>query len=364
MSGTSLDGVDAAWIQTDGEDVFEIGQGVFRPYSRKERAELLAATEKAQKWNFAGKWREDFKMAAHIVDQAHIEAVQYLVKASGRNVEDFDIMGYHGQTLVHMPPKRNQNGQTLQIGNGDVLAHTFGTQVVYDFRSHDMANGGQGAPLVPIYHRALANVAGLKGNTAFVNIGGVSNLTLIGENGALYASDCGPGNGPIDAWIVKNKAGRYDANGEFAQKGKVDQNLLASWMEDKFFKRDFPRAADRWQFDVQGSLSGKTLEDGAASLAAFCAEAIITSLNGYEVAIDTVLICGGGRKNKYLYNYLKAKLNAKVESVEAVGLDGDFIEAQAFAYLAVRSLRGLPITFQNTTRVKAPLSGGRLVDVE
>jgi len=230
---------------------------------------------------------------------------------------------------------------------------------LYDFRSADVEAGGQGAPLAPIYHKALAAYSNLTGCVAVVNIGGVSNMTLIEDEAPLIATDCGPGNGPLDSWMTLNGRGSYDIDGQASWAGHVDMARIDRWLARDFFKRPMPRSADRYDFDVLADMQDMSVEDGAATLASFCAQSIARDLKAF--APQTVIVCGGGRHNPAIMGMLDMHCAAKVLKAEDVGWDGDALEAQAFAYLAVRSLRGLPISFPGTTGVKQPMSGGVVV---
>ena len=354
MSGTSLDGVDAAIIRTDGERIFELLGTEYCDYNADELDELSGATSRALDWNFSGPVPNAFGRAGEILDNAH---ARVLGQVFG-NASTFDVIGYHGQTLVHRPPSQGSAGQTLQIGNGQTLANRFDTPCVYDFRSADMTAGGQGAPLAPIYHKALCEYSGLTGNTVVLNLGGVGNFTWAGE-GALLASDTGPANGPLDSWL--NQHGQdYDPDGKHSAEGTIDFELVEKWLSAGFFKKPIPKSADRYDFDVIGDLGGMSLVDGAATLAAFCALSVKSTLAHLTGVIDQIIVCGGGRRNKTIMNMLRAEMDCPVRSAEDVGWRGDFIEAEAFAYLAVRALKGLPISFPGTTGVSKPMTGGRV----
>ncbi|HHL42576.1 MAG TPA: anhydro-N-acetylmuramic acid kinase [Hellea balneolensis] len=361
MSGTSLDGVDASILRTDGTKILELGAGVCREYSVREREVLLGATHDALQWHFHGPKPDSFRVASKIIEDAHIGVVRDLLATAGMERDEVDIVGFHGQTVIHQPPQDGKNGQTLQIGRAQVLAETLGVDVCYDFRSRDMEHGGQGAPLVPVYHQALADLAKLSGVSAIINIGGVSNLTLISPDGEIFATDCGPGNGPIDAWVSKKGAGPYDIGGRYAMAGQANMDVLQSWLTAPFFHALPPKSADRWQFDVLKDLEGYNVQDGAATLATFCAFAIAHTLEQYNQPIENIIVCGGGRYNQAIMDSLAKRTKRPVQNADELAWDGDFIEAQAFAYLAVRALMGLPITYPQTTGVSHPLCGGQLV---
>lgn len=349
MSGTSLDGVDAAVIETDGEEVFAFGRSICVNFPDDGRA-VKDAVKTALSWRFKGPPPNSLQIGSDYVDLAHIEAIDTL------GTKDVEIIGYHGQTVFHQPAQNGLNGQTLQLGSGQTLASKFGTPCVYDFRTADVKAGGQGAPLAPIYHHALCRYSKLDGRIAVVNIGGVSNVTLIEGDEPLIATDCGPGNGPLDSWMELKATRNYDVGGEQSLKGSPDLRRIANWLERGFFKRPKPRSADRYDFDVLADMRDMSLQDGAATLASFCAQSIARDLK--EFAPDTIIVCGGGRHNPAIMGMLDMHTNGQVMSAESVGWDGDALEAQAFAYLAVRTLKGLPISFPGTTGAPEPMTGG------
>ncbi|WP_416878349.1 anhydro-N-acetylmuramic acid kinase [Litorimonas sp.] len=349
MSGTSLDGVDAAVIETDGEEVFEFGKSICIAFP-EDGIEVKEAVKTALNWRFEGPPPNKLQMGSDYVDRAHIDAIKAL------NAQDIDIIGYHGQTVFHQPAQKGVKGQTLQLGNGQSLASKFGVPCVYDFRTADVKAGGQGAPLAPIYHQALCRYSRLEGRIAVVNIGGVSNVTLIDGNKPLIATDCGPGNGPLDSWMELKGARNYDFAGEQSMKGHVDLKRIARWFERDFFKRPIPRSADRYDFDVLADMRDMSLENGAATLASFCAQSISRDLQAF--APNKIIVCGGGRHNPAIMGMLDMHTDGNVLSTEDVGWDGDALEAQAFAYLAVRTVKGLPISFPGTTGVPHPITGG------
>lgn len=361
MSGTSLDGVDAALLDTDGEKIHGFGPGFFRPYSSHEREIIERATQAALEWNFKGVPPNIFAQAEDIVDQAHIEALRGFLKVNDVNRESVDLIGYHGQTILHRPPENGNNGTTLQLGDGGKIASSINIDTVFDFRSNDMINGGQGAPLAPVFHKALVEKAKLKGTTGVLNIGGVSNITVIFGDGDMIATDCGPGNGPLDSWVSQNDAGAFDKDGEYAMAGTPDFALTDQWLKRDFFLKPIPKSADRWDFDVLEDLRGLSIENGAATLVAFTAIAVGHSLKRLNQPLDNIIVCGGGRHNPAMMAALCEQMVGQVELAEAVGWQGDNIEAQAFAFLAVRHIKQLPLSYPATTGVNRQLNGGRLM---
>lgn len=355
MSGTSLDGIDAAIIKTDGQKIIEFGPVFHRPYNLLEKRKLGKATRAALKWRFIGSRPGRLETVENMLDDLHIEVCKSILKSS-----TVDVIGYHGQTVVHMPPQNGEFGQTLQIGNGQLIADALDTPCVFDFRTEDMTKGGQGAPLAPIFHKALCKYSKLSGKNIVLNLGGVGNFTWI-DGDTLIASDTGPANGPLDSWLYR--AGLdYDKDGEISAQGNFDIMLIEKWLREiPFFKQDGAKSADRHDFDVLGDLLDKSFEDGAATLAAFCAASVKHTLAKLSLNPDRVIVSGGGRKNKTILKMLRDLLKCPVETAEDVGWMGDDVEAQACAYFAVRSNLGLPLSFPDTTGVPEPTTGGRIV---
>jgi anhydro-N-acetylmuramic acid kinase len=361
MSGTSLDGVDAALIRTDGSSVVETLASVTIPYSDEVRAGLRDLIRRAE-------WMPDVDPVADVMTRAHAEAVEKLLSESGVPAEALSVIGFHGQTILHRP----EAGLTWQIGDGAMLAALTGVNVVSDFRSADVAAGGEGAPLAPIYHAALASK--LNKPVAILNIGGVSNVTWIGpdvgsgvsrESGrekggeGLLAFDTGPGNAMIDDWILAQTGKPMDENGALAAAGRVDEAIVAAMLNNSYFERKPPKSLDRNAFDAS-VISHLTLVDGAATLTAFTAASIGLAAAHFPDPASHWYVCGGGRKNQTLMTSLAQRLQKPVAPVEALGWDGDSLEAQAFGYLAVRRLMGAPISFPMTTGAPGPLVGGQL----
>jgi anhydro-N-acetylmuramic acid kinase len=353
MSGTSMDGIDAAILDTDGERIAAFGPARFEPYSADMRGRLRSGLERATTLPLTGPLPADIQALERELTQAHAKAVAALLAEAKLKPADIDVIGFHGQTLIHRPHAR----MTLQIGSGPMLAQATGIDVVNDFRTADVRAGGQGAPLVPIYHAALAAD---RAPIAVLNIGGVANVTFIGKGGTLIAFDTGPGNAPIDDWLLKYTGKPIDEGGAFAARGRVNRNVLAHLLTDEYFLAPVPKSLDRsdFAFDMARNLSA---EDGAATLTAFTAHAVAKARDHLPEAPATWIVCGGGRLNATLMRELKAALApANVIAAEEAGWRGDFIEAEATAYLAVRSLYGLPISFPMTTGARRPMTGGTL----
>ena len=354
MSGTSLDGVDAALLETDGENIARPGPSLTIPYNKETRALLRAALEDARTVAEGAPVPHAIRDAERQLTEAHAEAVWALLAQAGVEAGQVALMGFHGQTILHRPARR----WTWQIGDGALLARLTGIDVVNDFRRADVKAGGQGAPLVPLYHAALVRKAGLSGPVAVVNIGGVANVTYISSD-AVLAFDTGPGNAPIDDWMHRHGGTPVDQDGAFAATGKIDVAALDKMLAHPFFDRAPPKSLDRLDFgmEVANQLSPA---DGAATLTAFTAAAIARAREYFPEPTAIWVIAGGGRHNKYLMGQLRARVNAPVIAAEEAGWNGDALEAEAFAYLAMRSKKGLPLSLPATTGVQQPTTGGKL----
>ncbi|MGB3809318.1 MAG: anhydro-N-acetylmuramic acid kinase [Parvibaculum sp.] len=355
MSGTSLDGIDAAIIETDGHSAVTPGPSLAVPYTPEERAVLRAALEAAKTWEPDAPMPAEIAEAERLLTLAHAQAVRSLLKRENLAPADIDIIGFHGQTVLHQPDRR----RTVQIGMGAELARLTGIDVVNDFRSADVAAGGHGAPLVPLYHQALVRSLGAKEPVAVVNIGGVGNVTYVGLDGALIAFDTGPGNALIDDWAHRHTDIPVDKDGALAAEGEVDVDALERLMDNPFFDLPPPKSLDRFSFSPD-PVEHLSPQGGAATLTAFTVEAIARGVAHIPGMPTRFIICGGGRHNPTLMSMLSRRLQGGVLPAEDVDWRGDDIEAEAFAYLAVRSLKGLPLSLPTTTGVPAPMPGGTL----
>lgn len=345
MSGTSLDGVDAALAYTDGIGVERLGTALTIPYPDHLRDGLRSVL---------GGVGPVAEVEADIT-RFHAQAVDRLLGVAGIAASQVDVIGFHGHTIAHRPAEC----QTWQIGDGALLARLTGIPVVNDFRSDDVAAGGQGAPLVPVFHRALA--AEVSRPVAVLNLGGVGNVTWIGTDDDVLAFDTGPGNALIDDWALRHIGRPVDEGGALARSGQPDRNAVVRFAEHPYFAVRPPKSLDRDDFRQTADrlVSGMTAADGAATLTAFTACSVALAQNHFPRPVVRWLVCGGGRHNPSIMAALRAELSAPVDPVEVVGWDGDALEAQAFAFLAVRSLRGLPLTFPGTTGCPHPMGGGR-----
>jgi anhydro-N-acetylmuramic acid kinase len=360
MSGTSLDAVDAALIKTDGETVLEFGPAVERKYTAHERAVLQRATDAARAWNWRGPQPETaFAAAREIMVATHCEAWTLLLAQSDcPPLSEIELLGVHGQTVLHRRPTNMGHGATLQLMDAGALAARVALPVAHDFRTADVAAGGEGAPLAPIYHKALLERSG-GGPAVVLNLGGVANITARLGDGTLMAFDTGPANGPIDEWVEGHGRGTHDIGGRFSAAGMVHEGLLAGLFEHPWFSEAPPKSLDRYDFNASMA-RGLSFEDGAATLTAFSARAVAAGIAQLPERPERVIACGGGRHNPTFTAMLAAALPCPLLSAEDAGWRGDSIEAEAFALLAVRTLRGLPISFPQTTGVPAAMTGGKM----
>jgi len=359
MTGTVLDGnIDIAMIRTDGEKLDAFGPYKLAPYPPELPILLGRALEEAAKWRFQGQEPAIFREAEAALTQAQALAVCDFLRENGLSPGDIKAIGFHGQTVLHIAPKVGRRGHTRQLGDGALMAKIVGADVVYDFRTADVEAGGQGAPLVPIYHRALLGRIGGGGETAMLNLGGVGNISWF-DGDQMVAFDTGPANAPINDWVKRHGRGNFDADGRIALSGTVDEARLSRLLDHPYLNAPYPKSLDRNSFTADMA-EGLNLEDGAATLTAFSAAAVGRALNLLPKRPNRLLVCGGGRKNPALMAQLRRRANVQAMDVDQFGMRGDAIEAECFAFLAVRSIRGLPISFPQTTGVSKPMSGGRL----
>ena len=353
MSGTSLDGVDAALIETDGRVVRALGPSGYRAYSEAERGVLRQALGEAVGLSDRDARPGILAEAERVVTQAHAEATAGFLAQNHIARENVDIVGFHGQTVLHRPADR----LTVQIGDGAGLARAIHIPVMHDFRAADVAAGGQGAPLVPVYHRALAQALGGDGPVAVVNIGGVSNITYI-DGDTLIACDTGPGNALLDDFMFRAVGEPYDCEGRLAAQGVVDEAWVARGLANPFFAEPPPKSLDRNHFAAL-KLHEVAPADGAATLTAFTAAAIAGIGPLLPKPPSIWIVAGGGARNLTLMRMLRARLgSAEVQTADALGWSADAMEAQAFGFLAVRGLKGLPLSYPATTGVPLPRTGG------
>ncbi len=355
MSGTSLDGADVALIETDGERIGAFGPTGYRAYSEDERTLLRKALVDAAPMTSRGQRSSVLAEAEALVTRAHGEAVESFLIANNLSREEIDVVGFHGQTVLHRPEQK----LTVQVGDGHALATRLGIPVVFDMRAADVAAGGQGAPLVPVYHRELARMTGRAQPVVFLNIGGVANITYI-DGETLIACDTGPGNALLDDFMLRATGEAIDRDGRSAIMGKPDLEWIENALKLPFFALPPPKSLDRNDF-AAFSVEGMSRKDGAATLTGFTAASIAHVTSQLPKQPSSWIVVGGGANNPTLIQILQHRLApGSVETGNQIGLSGDAIEAQAFAYMAVRSLKGLPLTFPGTTGVSKPATGGVL----
>nr|WP_319024984.1 anhydro-N-acetylmuramic acid kinase [Nisaea nitritireducens] len=351
MSGTSMDGIDAALIESDGDGIVHRCGFLSTPYPDDFRTRLQSVMGNVG----------DVAGVASELTERHAEAVSALLTAEGVARTEIDVIGFHGQTILHEPERR----RTIQIGAPDMLARMTDRPVVFDLRLADVAAGGEGAPLVPVYHRALTRRLG--STAAVLNLGGVGNVTWIdGDESAgpeaMLAFDTGPANALVDDFVRVRRGDRFDAGGALAATGKVDEARLADLLSDPYFDRQPPKSLDRDHFArrATAAVDGLSDADGAALLTAFSAASVFLAERWFPHPVGQWIACGGGRHNATLMAMLAERLGAPIVPADDLGWNGDAVEAEAFAYLAIRSLQGKPLTFPGTTRAPVPLSGGTL----
>ena len=355
MSGTSMDGIDAAVIETDGDGIVIPRGFVTIPYEPEFVARLRAAAAAALERHSPGRDPLIDAVAAELTG-LHAIAVHRLLAETGRDRRDIQVIGFHGHTVAHRPERKNGiGGWTWQIGDGALLRAATRIPVVYDFRSGDVAAGGQGAPLAPGYHRARSAVLGRP--LGVLNLGGVGNLTWFADDN-WGSFDTGPGNALIDDWVSQHSGQRYDKDGAIAATGHVDETVLTAMLDLPWFDAPPPKSLDRADFDT-GAARGLSLADGAATLTAFTAETVRLAL-GHVPPLAKLLVTGGGRHNPVLMAQIARRTGVPTAPVESVGWNGDALEAEAFAWVAVRSLAGKPISWPETTGVPLAMTGGRI----
>ena len=348
MSGTSLDGVDISLISSDGKKYFKPIKSSFFKFSSKIKQKLFEIST-----NF-----DENQYKIGLISSIESEITQEYIKTikafiSKNRLKKIDLIGIHGQTIFHKP----KNKISLQLCNSKILHHELGIKIVSDFRQNDLKFGGQGAPLVPIFHKMLVSHLDLEGNIIFINIGGISNLTYIPLRGRLKAYDTGPGMTLLDQYVYLKKKKSFDSNGNFSLKGKTNQRVLESVLRDKYFNKKFPKSLDKLYFSLK-PFEKLSFNDACATISSFTGESVLKEIAKFKT--DKVIVSGGGIKNQYIFNILKNTLKSKFCVIDQFKLNKDFIESQAFAYLAIRRLKKLPISFPGTTGVSYPLSGGKI----
>ncbi len=365
MTGTVLDGhVDIAALRTDGERIIELGPWQLASYPSDVQGLLAPAMHAAQAWGFEGPEPVAFAQAETALTRAQAEAVNAFLASNGIAKADVAAIGFHGQTMLHRAARQGVPGATRQLGLGADMAAITGIDVVYDFRSSDVAAGGQGAPLAPAYHAALLEFGGLEAPAALLNLGGVGNVTWwgggLGESARLAAFDTGPANAPINDWVKRHSGEPFDRDGALASAGRVHEDRVAARLKHPYFTTPYPKSLDRNDFTASLA-DGLSLEDGAATLTAFSAAAVAAGIDSLPTRPRRLTVSGGGRRNPVLMRFIAERSGIDVISADELGFRGDAVEAECFAYLAMRVLKGLPISFPATTGAPHPLKGGRIV---
>ena len=355
MTGTSMDAVDLAYLETDGRKNLRFGPSASYPFSNADRALLRRAVEEARNLRNRDERPGALAEAEELITRRHVEAIASFLKQFGLSAAAIDLIGFHGQTVLHRPDE----SLTVQIGDGALLARTIGIDVAYDLRAADIASGGQGAPLVPAFHSALAESSGVAAPMLFVNIGGIANMTYVAPDADPLACDTGPGNALIDDLMLARRGLAMDENGETALAGKVDEAALAALMAHDYFAQKPPKSLDRNAFSA-APVKALDTEDAAATLVAFTARSIVAHLDFLPEPPAMIVLCGGGAHNPALQKAIAERAPCPLRKAEDFGWDSQAIEAQAFAYLGVRVAKGLPLTFPGTTGVAAPMTGGKL----
>ena len=353
MSGTSGDGIDASIIKSDGKNEFEVMANRFYKYSPSTSSEILKLKENIQTPFNLSDFSEEIDRLDQNIVLHHAQVAQDMKK-----IYDFDLIGFHGQTILHLP----EEGISKQIGSGEKLSLLTKKTVIYNFRENDLFNGGQGAPLTPIFHELLVKQNKINLPVTILNIGGISNITTINDNFEIFSSDIGPGNCLIDRWMRLNSDKTFDKDGTIARSGKVDKFILDLRI-DRFKnhqirkKKSFDTNDFWFILGIRGeSQKNLTVENGVATLTEVTSEILSQNLKN-----KNIYACGGGRKNKFLIKSIKKKIKKKIKLIDEIGIDGDFVESQAFGFLAIRSYLGLPISFPGTTGCKNPCTGGVIV---
>ena len=359
MSGTSCDGIDASIIKSDGEDEVHFIGNHFLPYEKKVKSKIRDIKEKINLIIDLKRLPLEINSLEKEITLLHAKIVNLIIEKFKLNKSEIDLIGFHGHTIFHS----FKDKKTKQIGDGRLLSQLTSLNVVYNFRENDMQNGGQGAPLVPIFHKVLQIKLKLKMPLVFLNIGGISNLTYVNKDKEIASFDSGPGNFLIDKilQLKSNDKIQFDKDGIIAFTGKVDKNILDTYLSDPYYKFLPPKSLDVNNFNFE-LLRNLNLQDSVATLSEFTSLTIVNALNFFNSKPVEIILCGGGRKNKYIFERIEKLSNIKISNIDIYKINGDFIESQAFAYLGIRSFLKKPISFPDTTGVTKPTMGGNIIE--
>ena len=355
MSGTSGDGIDASIIQSDGDNEYKVILDQYFKYNENIYSNIHNLKDKINNLKDLKDFDQEIQPIEKEITLFHSKVVNEISSKFDSNI---DFIGFHGQTIYHNEKEK----VSKQLGNGKLLSQLTKKTVIYNFRQNDLINGGNGAPLSPIFHKIMVNQNKIKLPVTILNLGGVANVTNLkieNNTSMLFALDVGPGNCLIDSWIRKNSKENYDLNGSLAKSGKIQKDILKVGLNRYFAKQ---QSENKLTYDIKdfdlSFVNGLSLEDGAATLTEFTAEI----LSKYLYNIKNIVVCGGGRKNLFLLESIKKRINHNLLPIENYNIDGDFVESQAFAFLAIRSYLKLPISFPTTTGVNKPCSGGEIIN--
>jgi anhydro-N-acetylmuramic acid kinase len=359
MSGTSSDGIDASIIRSNGEDKLSLIGDYFYPYDKNTRFRIRKLKEKIKKTLDLETNKNEIVNLEKVITVLHSKVIDLVLEKLKINKSEINLVGFHGHTIFHS----FYDKKTKQLGDGKALSKLSGLNVIYNFRENDLKNGGQGAPLVPIYHKLLQKKLQLKIPVIFVNIGGVSNLTYLDKGDEMISFDSGPGNCLIDRLIQlkSNDKIQFDKNGEIAFKGSVDRNVLDDYLSDPYYNLSPPKSLDVNDFNLN-AVRDLSVENSITTLSELTSLTIVNSFNFFTKKPQEIIVCGGGRKNKYIHEHIKKISNISTHNIDEYKINGDFVESQAFAYLAIRSFFKKPISYTKTTGVLKPMTGGKLIE--
>ena len=351
MSGTSLDGIDASIIKSDGEEYLEIIDNIYISYPKEFKKKLSSFIQSVDNKSDIKKNINAYKSLERDLTLHHTRISKEIIE---KNNCEIQLVGFHGQTIIHNPKYK----YSIQMGDANLLSQLLKKKVIYNFRANDIRNSGEGAPLTPIYHKLLINKFEIKNPTLILNIGGISNYTFCFKN-TILAKDIGPGNVLIDEYLKKTKGINYDKNGDIASSGNINHDIINQFYEHEYYNVEEKHSFDRKDFDFN-FVKGLEFEDAVATLTYFTALIITKNIKKNFRHETNIILCGGGRKNKTLIKHIKKMLKYNIKLIDEYNIDGDFVESQSFAYLSIRSLLKKPISYPSTTNVLAPVTGGEI----